>query len=113
MPYSSQTVTALDTVSATIDGRDAFIEALKKFFSDRPCMRPDFQSFVSQNGGLLVSGYVLCPDEAMRLPSLWRFEFEGPLIAMIHSFREDNSLSLPGMHARRASALPKTNPPHQ
>ena len=105
-------ITALDTTSSAIHGRDAFIEALEGLFSDRPGVRPDFRNFVSQNGGLLVSGFVLGPGEAMRLSSLWRIEFEGPLIAMIQSFRKDNRLSLPSLHARRALALPKMRPPH-
>lgn len=90
----SEDLCMLDTASSPIDGRGNFVEALRTMFRENPDLIPVFQNFVSQDGGLLVSGYLRTPDTGGEIASLWRVQFEGPLISAIQSFRTENALSL-------------------
>ena len=101
----SEDVTMLDTVSSPIKGRTEFIRALQKIFADYPALDAIFDEYVSSGDGLLITGRLDTGENDRVLASLWRIEFDGPLISTIQSFRAENAYSLAQV-ARSAGILP-------
>lgn len=84
----------LDSISSPVEGRAAFISALDHLLAEIPDLEVEFADFVIQDSGLLVTGKIRSAGRGDDLASLWRFDFDGPLICQIQSFRADNTISL-------------------
>lgn len=84
----------LDTASSRIEGRDAFLETLGKFWDLVPDTSVRLDSFTAVGDDVLVKGGLVSADPKYAADSLWQAGFAGELMCRLQAFRENNAISI-------------------
>lgn len=72
----------VDGAGATVDGRDACVEAWRGFFAAFPDYRNTFESLVTTGPGVVeVRGRSDCSEPALAGPARWRVAVRGTAVA--------------------------------